>query len=69
VMRQGHQLESPSLAEIRARAATNLTQLPKRLRALEEGAAYPVEISSSLRELAQALDAVTNRALAGAVVS
>jgi nicotinate phosphoribosyltransferase len=68
VMRQGRRLEPPSLVEIRTRAATNLAQLPKHLRALEDGAPYPVEISSSLRELAQSLDAATNRAPARAVV-
>jgi nicotinate phosphoribosyltransferase len=44
------------LNEIRHQAARNLAQLPPHLRQLEEAAAYPVAISSSLQELAQRLD-------------
>ena len=57
VMAGGQRLEpAKSLAEIRRHAATNLAELPARLRQLEAGGAYPVTISSSLRELARSLD-------------
>jgi nicotinate phosphoribosyltransferase len=61
VMQHGCPLESPSLTETRARAAANLAQLPQRLRTLEDSTPYPVEISSSLRNLAQSLDAARKR--------
>jgi nicotinate phosphoribosyltransferase len=44
------------LNEIRQHAAMNLAELPPHLRMLEQAAAYPVAISSSLQELAQRLD-------------
>ena len=45
------------ICDIRALAAANLAQLPSRLRTLEDGTPYPVEIASSLQELARSLDA------------
>jgi nicotinate phosphoribosyltransferase len=57
VMQHGSRLESPSLAETRARAAANLAQLPQHFRTLEDSTPYPVEISPPLRDLAQSLDA------------
>lgn len=61
VMRQGQRLQSPSLLDLRARAAANLAQLPQRLRTLEDSTPYEVEIAWSLRELAQLLDAARDR--------
>jgi nicotinate phosphoribosyltransferase len=56
-MRGGKRLKpSPSLAEIRACAARNLASLPEPLRHLESGTAYPVEITETLRRLAEEVD-------------
>jgi nicotinate phosphoribosyltransferase len=50
---------APSLAEIRRHAAGSLAQLPATLQQLADRAEYPVTISTSLRELARALDGVS----------
>lgn len=56
-MQGGHRVApSPSLAEIRTRAARDLGRLPEALRRLEAGATYPVEIAAPLRELAADVD-------------
>jgi nicotinate phosphoribosyltransferase len=53
VMRQGRRIgPPPPLAAARERAAADLAQLPEHLRRLETEPAYPVEISSALRALA-----------------
>jgi nicotinate phosphoribosyltransferase len=57
VMRNGKQLESrPALSEIRARAARDLARLPEPLSRLQPDAAYPVEITQSVRRLASEFD-------------
>jgi nicotinate phosphoribosyltransferase len=56
VMRGGQRLPSTPLADIRSHAATGLARLPEPLRQLQEPYAYPVEIASALRELAQQVD-------------
>src|SRR5262245_19452861 len=57
VMRAGKRLEpSPTLAQIRARAAGELERLPEPLRRLEPDGAYPVEVSDALRRLAAEVD-------------
>ncbi|MBI4290736.1 MAG: nicotinate phosphoribosyltransferase [Betaproteobacteria bacterium] len=57
VMRGGQRLAQESLARLRARAAAELARLPQELRRLEDCATpYPVEVSRSLRELAEELD-------------
>ena len=58
-MRGGKRVSSsPTLAEIRERAARDLTRLPERLRKLEPGD-YPVKIADALRALAAKADAQT----------
>jgi nicotinate phosphoribosyltransferase len=58
VMRAGQRLAPPeSLDAIRARAARELTRLPANLRALDDGAVYPVAIAPKLQALAQEVDA------------
>jgi nicotinate phosphoribosyltransferase len=53
VMREGRRIgPAPPLAAARERAAADLAQLPEYLRRLETEPAYPVEISSALRALA-----------------
>jgi nicotinate phosphoribosyltransferase len=47
---------SPSLADIRARAARELVRLPAPLRRLEGAAPYPVEIGDALRRMASDVD-------------
>ena len=47
---------SPSLADIRARAARKLARLPAPLRRLEGAAPYPVEIGDALRRMAADVD-------------
>jgi nicotinate phosphoribosyltransferase len=47
---------SPSLAEIRDRAARDLARLPIPLQRLEPGYQYPVEIADSLVRLAAEFD-------------
>jgi len=59
VMHGGQRLESPEkLSDVRKRTKGNLARLPRRLRSLEPASpAYPVEISPSLRRLAETVDA------------
>jgi nicotinate phosphoribosyltransferase len=47
---------SPSLADIRARAARELERLPEPLRKLEPGASCPVEVADALARLASEVD-------------
>jgi nicotinate phosphoribosyltransferase len=47
---------SPSLAELRKRAAVELAQLPEHLRRLRDGPPVPVRVSQALRDLANAVD-------------
>jgi nicotinate phosphoribosyltransferase len=47
---------SPSLADIRARAARELARLPASLRRLEGAVPYPVEIGEALRRMASDVD-------------
>jgi nicotinate phosphoribosyltransferase len=57
VMRQGRRVApSPTLAEIRARAARDLERLPEPLRRLEPGAPYPVQVADALVRLAGEVD-------------
>jgi nicotinate phosphoribosyltransferase len=57
VMRGGRRIApSPSLTEIRARAADDLSRLPEGLARLEPAPAYPVQIAAALTELAEAVD-------------
>jgi nicotinate phosphoribosyltransferase len=57
VMRDGRRVApSPTLAESRARAARDLERLPERLRRLEPGAPYPVQVADALVQLANELD-------------
>jgi nicotinate phosphoribosyltransferase len=57
VMRNGRRLRpAASLAEIRERAARELTRLPEPLQVLQPGAGYPVLVADRLRELAAAVD-------------
>jgi nicotinate phosphoribosyltransferase len=57
VMQGGRRIApSPSLADIRARAARELERLPKPLRRLELGASYPVEVAQSLVRLGAEVD-------------
>jgi nicotinate phosphoribosyltransferase len=58
VMRNGQRLlPQPTLEEIRGNAARNLHQLPLTLAMLQDGRAYPVEISPALHQLADVVDA------------
>jgi nicotinate phosphoribosyltransferase len=67
VMRDGRRLApSPSLADIRARAARELERLPEPLRRMERDAKYPVEIADVLVQLAAKVDdRMANRKVAG----
>jgi len=57
VMQAGRRLApSPTLAEIRARAAGDLARLPEALRALAPGTTYPVEVAEPLVRLADEVD-------------
>ena len=47
---------SPTLAEVRARAARDLDRLPNALRRLEPGSHYPVEVADALVQLACEVD-------------
>ena len=47
---------SPTLAEIRTRAARDLERLPEAMRRLEAEATYPVEIAAPLRKLSAEVD-------------
>jgi nicotinate phosphoribosyltransferase len=55
-MQGGRRLPQPSLAQARAHAASQLAQLPERLRALTAAEPYRVEIAPTLRELAAEVD-------------
>jgi len=56
-MRQGKRCRSAvSLDEIRERVAQELNRLPEPLRSLKQNSPYPVEISNTLKELAESLD-------------
>jgi len=60
VMRAGKRIApSPTLAQIRARAATDLARLPDPLRQLQSGASYPVKVADALTALAKQADAKT----------
>jgi nicotinate phosphoribosyltransferase len=57
VMRGGRRVTpSPTLAEIRARAATDLARLPEPLRRLASDGAYPVRMADALTRLATDVD-------------
>lgn len=57
VMKEGCRLTpSPALPDVRRRVATQLAQLPDQLRVLGTAPAYQVRISSSLQQLAHAVD-------------
>jgi nicotinate phosphoribosyltransferase len=57
VMRRGRRLaSSPSLTDVRTRAERNLAQLPERLRRLQPGGVYEVEVADALVALAEACD-------------
>jgi nicotinate phosphoribosyltransferase len=57
VMRGGRRLApSPSLADIRDRAARELARLPEPLRRLEGGTTYPVRVADALVRLAAEVD-------------
>ena len=54
VMRGGKRIApSPTLVQIRERAARDLARLPEPLRQLNEGASYPVTVADQLMELAK----------------
>ncbi|MDD3447127.1 MAG: nicotinate phosphoribosyltransferase [Zavarzinia sp.] len=57
VMRAGRRVvPSPSLAEVRERAAHDLGQLPEALARLDEGAGYTIDVAPRLRALAEQVD-------------
>jgi nicotinate phosphoribosyltransferase len=57
VMKGGHRLTpQATLAEIRARAARSLEQLPDPVRRLEPGTSYAVEVADALKQLAAEVD-------------
>ena len=57
VMKDGRRVgPTPTLAEIRARAAHDLERLPEPLRDLETGATCPVEVADALVRLAAEVD-------------
>jgi len=57
VMQAGKRIApSPTLDDIRARAAHDLERLPEALRALEPATTYPVEVALALVQLAEAVD-------------
>ena len=61
-MRSGRRLvPQPTLQELRSHAAYNLRQLPAMLAMLEDDRNYPVEIAPALHQLADAVDASTNK--------
>jgi nicotinate phosphoribosyltransferase len=62
VMQAGRRLApSPTLAQIRERAARELERLPEPLRKLQPGASYPVEVSDALKRLAADVDGTAAR--------
>jgi nicotinate phosphoribosyltransferase len=57
VMQNGRRTKPrPTLADIRAHAARELERLPERLRRLEPGASYPVQVADALMQLAADVD-------------
>jgi len=57
VMKAGRRIApSPTLADIRARAARDLERLPEPLRAIEPATTYPVEVAPALVQLAEEVD-------------
>ena len=57
VMRNGRRIApSPSLADVRARTARELSRLPASLRRLERGTKYPVNVADALHKLAADVD-------------
>src|SRR3974377_180626 len=57
VMQNGRRLAaSPTLVEVRARAARDLDRLPNALRRLEPGSQYPVQVADALVRLASEVD-------------
>ncbi len=57
VIAEGRRIDNPpSLAELRARAARSLAQLPEKLRRIDLPAEYPVRIADSLVRLAAECD-------------
>ena len=57
VLRGGQRVDAlPTLEEARQTAAHNLAALPEPLRRLEKGIAYPVEVSTGLRDMAAEMD-------------
>jgi nicotinate phosphoribosyltransferase len=57
VMKAGRRIRpSPSLAEIRTRAARELERLPEALRRLDPGVPYPVKVADALVALTQDVD-------------
>lgn len=62
VMRGGKRVgATPTLAQIRARAAADLARLPEPLRQLQQGVDYPVAVSDALKALAVEADRLTKR--------
>ncbi|MEP7031072.1 MAG: nicotinate phosphoribosyltransferase, partial [Pseudolabrys sp.] len=60
VMRKGTRVApSPTLADIRERAAKDLSRLPERLCKLEPGVEYPVKVADALKALAKQADEKT----------
>ncbi len=63
VMRKGKRIApSPTLAQIRERAARDLARLPEPLARLEIGIDYPVKVADALTALANRIDAEAGRA-------
>jgi nicotinate phosphoribosyltransferase len=62
VMRGGKRVGvTPTLTQIRERAAANLARLPEKLAKLDPGVAYPVKVADALVTLAKEADAKTRR--------
>ena len=62
VMRGGKRVSAtPTLAQIRERAAADLARLPEPLRQLQPGANYPVAVADALKALAVEADRLTTR--------
>lgn len=62
VMQAGRRVgPSPTLAEIRSRAARDLDRLPEPLRQLQPGASYPVQVADALVQLSADVDARLKR--------
>ncbi len=57
IMLEGRRLApAPSLSDVRARVADELTRLPEHLRRLQDSPPYQVRVSQDLRDLAKACD-------------